>query len=119
MHARRPSLLLSRLVVAWFALAIGILSALPLSFPQTFEVVCSAGSGVKIAVTSQDGQGNASHHAVDCPMCLGAALPFPEAPVIALQHQPLLSHVLKPAVAAHIAALVGAPLPPRGPPLFA
>ena len=30
-----------------------------------------------------------------------------------------LAHALKPLVAAHIAALVGAPLPPRGPPSLA
>jgi len=35
--------------------------------------------------------------------------------VTAPMPQPL-AHALLPAVAAHIAALVGAPLPPRGPP---
>ena len=119
MYARRPSLLLSRLVVGWFALAICILSALSLSSTKNFELVCSSSTGIKLVLTGDDGQVQASHHAVDCPMCLGAALPFPDAPaVIALHHAPL-AYALKPAVAAHIAALVGAPLPPRGPPSFA
>lgn len=110
--------MLSRLVVAWFALALGILSALPLSFPKTFELVCTAGSGIKVIVTSPDGQGDPTHHSVDCPMCLGMALPLPEVPMWVAHHQPL-SHALKPAFAAHIAALVGAPLPARGPPRLA
>ena len=107
--------LFSRLIVAWFALALGILSAWPLSFPKTFEVVCTAASGVKVIVTTPDGQADPAHHSVDCPMCLGMALPLPEVPTLLTHHQPL-SHALKPAVAAHIAALIGAPLPARGPP---
>lgn len=119
MRVHRPSPWLSRLTVAWFALALGILSALPLSFPKSMDVVCTAGGGVKVIVANFDGKGKLTHHAVDCPLCLGVAMPLPEVPaLVAVHHQPL-SYALKPAVAAHIAALVGAPFPPRGPPRLA
>ncbi|MFY9479231.1 MAG: hypothetical protein WAQ08_16430 [Aquabacterium sp.] len=119
MQTLRPSPLLSRLIVAWFALALGVFSALPLSFPKSIDVVCTAGGGVKVIVANFDGKGGLSHHAVDCPLCLGAAMPLPEVPaVVGTRHQPL-SYALKPTIAAHIASLVGAPFPPRGPPSFA
>jgi hypothetical protein len=119
MRILRPSPWLSRFIVAWFALALGVISALPLSFPKTIGVVCTAGGGVKVVVANFDGKGKLTHHAVDCPLCLGAAMPLPEVPTVVSAHHQPLSHALKPATAAHIASLVGAPFPPRGPPSFA
>jgi len=48
-------------------------------------------------------------------MCLAATLPPAPYRAPCAAPQPL-AHALQPSVAAHIAALVGAPLPPRGPP---
>ena len=54
-------------------------------------------------------------HTLDCSMCLAPALPLPPASLAGAQPHPLAA-ALHPFAAAHIAALVGAPLPPRGPP---
>src|SRR2546427_21575 len=48
-------------------------------------------------------------------MCLAPALPLPPVSLAVAQPHPLAA-ALHPFAAAHIAALVGAPLPPRGPP---
>jgi hypothetical protein len=84
------------------------------------QLVCSADGGVKLLATSDDGgpASPQSTHGVDCALCLPAMVPPPQ-PVLALNVPQPLGHALKPEVQAHIAALVGAPLPPRGPPAFA
>lgn len=117
MHLLRRSTLLARLVLAWFVLAVGVAGASPIVQPRAMELVCTASGGVKLVALGSDGEQQvaAEHRSLDCPMCLAATLPpaphrAPGAPV-----QPL-AHAVQPLAAAHIAALVGAPLPPRGPP---
>lgn len=118
MHALRTSSLLARLVLAWFVLAMGVAGASPLVHPQALEIVCAAGGSMKVIVVGDDGQAlEASPHTLDCSLCLAATVPPPEAHTALVLPQPL-AHALKPEVAAHIAALVGAPLPARGPPFF-
>lgn len=110
--------MLIRLVLAWFVLTLGVAVASPMVHPASMEVVCSAGGSMKI-VAIDDGENavQAGHHTLDCPMCLAATLPPSPVSVRAEMPQPL-AYALRPVVAAHIAALVGAPLPPRGPPSF-
>mgnify|MGYP007055625982 FL=1 len=43
MHALRNSVSLARLVMAWFALTLGLAIASPLVHPQAMELVCTAG----------------------------------------------------------------------------
>lgn len=118
MNALRPSSMLIRLVLAWFALTLGVAVASPLVHPITMEMVCSAGGSMKVVAIDDDGKAvQAGHHTLDCPMCLAATLPAPPVNVRMELPQPL-AYALRPIVAAHIAALVGAPLPPRGPPSF-
>lgn len=117
MHLLRSSLTFIRLVLAWFVLTLGVASAAPLLHPVTMTVVCAEG-GTKLMVVDADGAPAASHgsgHTLDCPMCLPAAIPpgLLAQAVPTLQAQPCASH---PFASAHIAALTGAPLPPRGPP---
>ena len=116
MQLLRASTLLARLVLAWFALSLGVAVASPLVQPRALELVCTAGAGMQLVVL--DGEGlpvAASHAALDCPACLGTTLPPPspawDLPAVA--PAPLAQH---PFLTAHVAALVGAPLPPRGPP---
>lgn len=114
MHTLRTSPLLARLVLAWFALTLGVAAASPMVHPQSMELVCSDG-GIKLVVVGDDGQVvDASHHTLDCPMCLGA--PLPPATIRFEMDAPPSANAVHPFAAAHIAALVGAPLPPRGPP---
>lgn len=116
MQLLRASTLLARLVLAWFVLSLGVAVASPLVQPQALELVCGTGAAAKLVMLDSDGQAVAAdHHALDCPACLAATLP---PPVVILQLPvaapvPLAQH---PFHAAHLAALTGAPLPPRGPP---
>jgi hypothetical protein len=118
MNALRTSSMLIRLVLAWFVLTLGVAVASPMVHPQAMEVVCSAGGSMKVVAIDDDGSTvQAGHHALDCPMCLAATLPPTPVNVRADMPQPL-AYALRPIVVAQIAALVGAPLPPRGPPSF-
>lgn len=117
LHALRTSTLLARLVMVWFVLALGVAIASPIVHPQSMEVVCSAGGAMKLVATGEDGQAATSMHTLDCALCLVTGAPGPRA--VSPPHMPQpLAHALRPIAAAHIAALVGAPLPPRGPPHF-
>ena len=116
MQALRNSLSLTRLVMAWFALTLGIAVASPIVQPQHLEMICGAGGSMQMVVLDDEGELVAgAHHSLDCPLCLSITTP----PVYSTPHltppQPL-GHALQPVAAARIAALVGAPLPPRGPP---
>lgn len=119
MHPLRRSVLLARLVLAWFVLALSVAVASPMAQPLAMELVCSASGGVKLIAVgdSSDDATPAGHHVLDCPMCLVATPPPPPHKARLAPPQPL-AHALQPIAAAHIAALVGAPLPPRGPPSF-
>ena len=121
MLALRNSLSLTRLVLAWFLLTLGIAVASPIVHPSAFEVVCTASGGMQIVVLDDAGQDAPTpghQHSLDCPLCLTITAP----PAYSSQHsfeqpQPL-GLALHPIVSARIAALVGAPMPPRGPPTF-
>lgn len=116
MQLLRASSLLARLVLAWFVLSLGVAAASPLVKPQALERVCGTGTSAKLVVLNTDDLSiAASHHVLDCPACLAATLP----PPLATLQLPVASPVplaQNPFHVAHIAALVGAPLPPRGPP---
>ena len=71
---------------------------------------------MKVLVFDDNGDAvQAGHHTLDCPMCLAATLPASPVNVRAELPQPL-AYAVRPIAAAHIAAIAGAPLPPRGPP---
>lgn len=116
MHILRSSSMLTRLVLAWFVLTLGVAVASPVIHPQSMQMVCSSRGSMKLIVLDRDGnEVVAGHHTLDCPMCLAATLPPPQTQVSLEMPQPL-SYALQPIYVAHIAAMVGAPLPPRGPP---
>ena len=116
MHLLRTSPLLLRLVLAWFVVVLGVAVASPFVHPVSMQLVCSAGGNVTVVAVDEDGRPlQAGQHTLDCSLCLPAALPLPIAhalPDASLlpAHEPLFM------VAASLAARVGAPLPPRGPP---
>ncbi len=117
---------ITRWVLAWFLLALGVATAAPLVQPKPWVLVCSA-SGVVALVALQDDDGSSGggndgtaapggmHHTLDCALCLPGGAP-PPVLAWALAAPAPLPHVLLPVEAARIAALVGAPLPARGPP---
>lgn len=116
MSRLRTTKFLVRLMLAWFFCALGVAVAAPMVNPNTIEIVCSAAGSVKMVVIGEDGQADTpGHHTLDCSLCLNATTPPVRQTSALIVPQPL-AHALQPLVAAHIAALVGAPLPPRGPP---
>lgn len=115
MQALRRANILARLVLAWFVFAVGVAVASPVFKPVSMELVCSSGGSFHL-VDGQD-RGKPAHAGqLDCPLCLPMVAP-PPAPLARVPEPlPSLAHAVQPFPAARIAALVGAPLPPRGPP---
>ncbi len=115
MQALRNAAFLARLVLAWFALSLGVAIASPVVKPQSIELICSGAGVVKLLSQGDDGGKPAGPHTLDCPMCAPTAAPGPAAP------QPVLASgapalALTPIQAARIASLTSPPLPARGPP---
>jgi hypothetical protein len=115
MEALRRARTLVRLVLAWFALSIGVAVASPMFNPQGMELVCSGSGVMKVVLKANDGSKQQSGPTLDCPLCAHIA---PAPPVVRAAAEPPhpLSHALRPAFAAHIAWLTAAPPPARGPP---
>ncbi len=116
MHALRTSRTLTRLVVAWFFLSLGVATASTIASPRTMQAVCADG-GVVMLLVDQDGRAvEGDRHALDCPLCLPATLPAHFQAGQVVETRPL-AHVLLPARQAPMADRAGAALPARGPPI--
>jgi hypothetical protein len=118
MQTLRRARYLTRFVLVWFALALGVAIASPIVQPKAMELVCAADGVMKLVVQAGDDGAAASHaHTLDCPLCVQVLTP-PSLSVGVLEHDAPLAHAPRPQVAAHIAGRTAAPLPPRGPPAF-
>jgi len=117
MHNLRHVRWLTRLVLAWFVLSIGVAVASPLVNPQAMELICSGAGAIKVLIKTDGGAKERSGHTLDCPLCAPVGAP-PIASQATLPVVHPLAHALRPIPAAHIAARTAAPLPPRGPPAF-
>ncbi len=110
----RNAHLITRFVLVWFALFIGVAVASPLVKPQSSQMVCSAMGGMKMVVDDAGDTPTVSG-GMECPLC--AQITAPGTPVaLSLEVASDLAHALRPIPSAHIAWLTGSPLPPRGPP---
>jgi hypothetical protein len=107
----------ARWVLACMVLALGVSVASPLVSPQSMELVCSAVGGMKLIQKMGDGGQPLTGHALDCPLCIPMAPPPPMVVPAVAQPQPL-AHASHWVAMAHIAARLGPPLPPRGPPIL-
>ena len=117
-HTRFNVQFLARLVLAWFAMSLGVAIASPIVAPQAMELVCSAAGAVKVVVQTDDGAQDLGSMHMDCPLCMlaGAQPPLPMVATIAL---PLpLGRAVQSIPAARIAAATAAPPPARAPPAF-
>jgi hypothetical protein len=114
MQVLRNAAFLARLVLAWFALSIGVAIAAPVLQPQGVELICSARGAVKIIVKA-DVDKPAGLHTLDCPLCAPSAAP-PVSSAGLTQALPL-RHFVQGIPAARIAALTRPVPPARGPPL--
>ena len=116
MQALRNASFLARLVLAWFALSIGVAVASPLVKTQSFELICSGGAGMKLLVHGDQDGALAAGHTLDCPLCASLASLPAKAQVVAHAKRPP-SPVFQSSPAPRIAALAAPPPPARGPPL--
>jgi hypothetical protein len=112
----RRAHLLSRLVLLWFVLSLGVAVASPIVHPQAMELVCSSAGAVKMVVQTDDGGHEVSASHLDCPLCLLSPAPPPAAVQAKLPLIQPLGRAVQPIPAARIAAATAAPLPARGPP---
>ena len=111
---------LTRFVLVWFALFVGVAVASPLVKPEAVQLVCSAIGGVKLVqadAAGADVDGLGAHTALDCPACLPLIAP-PVADLLAPLPTGSLSHVLQTLPAARLAGLLGQPWQARAPPIF-
>mgnify|MGYP006202576399 FL=1 len=108
---------LTRFMLVWFALFIGVAVASPLVKPQAAQMVCSAMGGMKMVVLGDLGDIDRSSDGMDCPLCTQVSAP-PTPVFTGFAPPSALAHALRPIAQAHIAWLSGSPLPPRGPPVF-
>jgi hypothetical protein len=107
---------LSRFMLVWFALFIGVAAASPLVKPQAAQMICSTMGGVQMVLTDYGGDTPAaSAKGMECPLCTHVSMPLPTA---MLDFVPVstLAHAMRPLALAHLVWLTGTPLPPRGPP---
>jgi hypothetical protein len=115
LQSLRNAHLLTRLVLVWLALFIGVSVASPLVKPQATQMVCSAMGGMKMVMGDDAGDSQKSSGGMDCPLCAHVSAPPP--PVsLGFETCSALAHALRAIPSAHIAWLTGSPLPPRGPP---
>jgi len=115
MQAFRQLRHLTRFVLVWFALSLGVAMASSLVATKATELVCTTGGMLKLVAV--DGTDNAapSHGQLDCALCAPMALPPAPCTLPLVQVSPL-AHALQPVAAAHIASATAPPLPSRGPP---
>ena len=114
MNRLRNALQLTRFVLVWFALSVGVAIASPLVNPKGIDMVCSSGGTMKMVVQGED-DGEASSLTMDCSLCAAVSAPPPEFNTTLTQPSPL-ARATQPIAAAHIAAITAPPLPSRGPP---
>jgi hypothetical protein len=102
------------LVLAWFALSLGVAIASPLIHPKSIELVCSSAGAMKLVTDGDAGPGVGT---LDCPLCLPLESPPPAIGHSAGFHCPG-APASRQMVAARVVALAAAALPARGPPAF-
>ena len=117
MQTLRNAHLLTRFVLVWFALFVGVAIASPLVKPQAMELICSGMGVMKIQVQGDDGSPDLKAKTLDCSLCATSCAPPPTANLAREPVSPL-AYVLQSIPSAIIAALTAAPPPARGPPAF-
>jgi hypothetical protein len=117
MEHLRHALHLTRLLLVWFALSVGVAIASPMVNPQAMDLVCTSTGSMKLVVPGDDDSTAAASHTLDCPLCLSLMAP-PPALNTQLSYVSPLANALRPSVAAYIASVTASPLPSRGPPVL-
>jgi hypothetical protein len=107
---------LSRLVLAWYVLLVGVSVLAATVQPKTMEVVCSA-MGIMKVVVQGEGEDALERRSMDCPLCAHATPALPAPAVAVLAHVPDgRAYILQRLPEALLLARTAPPLPSRGPP---
>ena len=118
MRTLRHFTFLSRLVLAWFVLSLGVAVASPIVKPQDILMVCTGSGAMKVLVQAEDGStSEVAGNSMDCPLCAPMVAP-PPVDHWAAEPSPPRAYSLQASPSAHIAARTAAPLPARGPPIL-
>jgi len=116
MQTLRRFTMLTRLVLAWFVLSLGVAVAAPVIAPQHILFVCTGTGAMKVLTQVEDGSTTEQVHSrMDCPLCATVSAPPPQ-PGVAVPHLCALSYALHGVPVAFIAARTASPMPARGPP---
>jgi hypothetical protein len=115
MQTLRHATFLARLVLAWFALTIGVAIASPMVHPKAMELVCSGVGALKLVDKGDGSTAPASGHTLDCPLCASFSAPPAATSPVAVPSLPRADFVARIG-SARIALRAAAPLPARGPP---
>ena len=117
----RQARCITRSLIVWFLLAIGVAVLSPMVNPQAVELICTGSGTMKPMVNGADGSQDSIDQllgaGLDCPLCASFGAPPPALRQTAERHPPL-SHAQRSQPAAHLAAITAAPPPGRGPPVF-
>lgn len=106
---------LVRWMLAWFVLSLSAAVASPLVQPQSVAWVCTAAGMSKMVVQGDDAGTMPSQHGMHCVLCAPAGAPPPPEFSPRADYD-VLSYVLQPIPAAHVAWRSHALLSARGPP---
>lgn len=117
-HRLRRANLLVIAVLFLYGLTLSVAMAAPMVDGKGSSMVCTS-TGIKFV--NESGKiidGKATTHTLECSLCVPTAI-APELPVFDVcPPVHALSYATQSIPAARLAALVAAPLPARGPPLF-
>jgi hypothetical protein len=116
MQTLRHFTFISRLVLAWFVLSLGVAVASPIVKPQDILLVCTGSGAMKMLVKAADGSASeVVGNSMDCPLCAVFGAPPPQVTVHVLSPMGLTSVADLDADAQHPRRSAVSP-PPRGPP---
>lgn len=120
MQALRNATVLARLVLAWFALTLGVAVAAPMHKQLSYQQVCSATGSITLVADSNanadaDTGKSAGHH-LNCPLCVFGA-GAPATAVTPFVPRPPNAAGLPLADTGHRVTRAAAAMPARGPPL--
>jgi len=117
MQTLRHFTFVTRLVLAWFVLSLGVAVASPIIKPQDILLVCTGAGAMKVLVKADDGStSELGSKTMDCPLCAPMTALLPPASHAALGPAQPLAYALHGIATTHGAARTAAPLPARGPP---
>ena len=119
MHRSHPFFhSLSRLVLIWYVLFVGVSVLAATLQPKTMDVVCSA-MGIMKLVVQGEGEATPVNISMECPLCAHAIPALPPPTVAALAHvNDARAHIVQALPEALLLARTAPPLPSRGPPVF-